>query len=236
MGVMGPLPDYLGHDAEYRRRRALGRKGWDEEASFRQTIAAMEAFWEAPVPLVASGQPTMIELGCGAGDLSLYFASHGFQVTGIDIAPFAIEWAREKAAKRGMTAAFLVADLTRELDFPPPPADLVLDGHCLHCIIGDDRQVFLRNARRCLGPGGIFHVNSMCGTPHAPNGRNFDPISRCIVQSDIAQRYFGMADSILQELADAGFKILRHAVIPAQYEGDEDCLLADVTLEPTARR
>src|SRR5438045_2691204 len=129
--AMKVATDYLGHDAEFRRRRALGRKGWDDDASFRQTIAAMESFWGVPVPLVESSQPRLIELGCGAGDLALYFACHGFQVTGFDIAPFAIEWAREKAASREVPATFAVADLTRDLDIAPPPADIVLDGHCL---------------------------------------------------------------------------------------------------------
>ena len=68
----------------------------------------------------------------------------------MDIAPFAIEWAREKALARGVAATFVVADLARELERVPAEADVVLDGHCLHCIIGEDRRVFLRNARRCL--------------------------------------------------------------------------------------
>jgi 2-polyprenyl-3-methyl-5-hydroxy-6-metoxy-1,4-benzoquinol methylase len=228
---MAAATDYLSHDAEYRRRRSMGRQGWDEEGSFRQTLAAMEAFWGGPVPRVKSDVPTLIEFGCGAGDLAIYFASHKFNTLGIDIAPFAIEWAREKAASRGVAATFMVADLARELESPPPAADVVLDGHCLHCIIGKDRRVFLRNAHRCVRPGGLFHVNTMCGTPHGANAAGFDPRSGCIIHQGVARRYFGTAESILEELAEAGFRVAGHRVLAARHDGDEDCLLVDARRE-----
>jgi SAM-dependent methyltransferase len=217
--------DYIGHDAVYRQRRAEGRKGWDDEASIPQTLAAMESVL-ADVPWPQS--PTMIELGCGAGDLSLYFAAKGFRVVGLDIAPFAIAWAREKAAQAGLNATFITADLTRDLDPLPAPADLVLDGHCLHCIIGADRQVFLRHARRCLKPGGLFHVNTMCGDPAPPVDKGFDPVSRNVIHKGIARRYLGKADDIVAEVIQAGFRVERQRVIPAQYVGDMDCLLLNV--------
>jgi SAM-dependent methyltransferase len=217
--------DYIGHDAIYRQRRAEGRKGWDDEASFQQTLGAIESVM-ADVPSPKS--PTMIELGCGAGDLTLYFAAKGFRVTDLDIAPYAIEWAREKAAQAGIDATFLMADLTRDLDPLPEPADLVLDGHCLHCIIGVDRTVFLRNARHCLKVGGLFHVNTMCGDPAPPVDKGFDPSSRNVISNGVARRYLGKPESIVAEVLEAGFRVERQRVIPAQYVGDMDCLLLNV--------
>jgi cyclopropane fatty-acyl-phospholipid synthase-like methyltransferase len=217
--------DYLGHDAVYRRLRAQGRNGWDEEASLQQTLAAMESVL-SDVPMPKS--PTMIELGCGAGDLSLYFATKGFRVMGLDIAPYAVEWAREKAAQAGIAATFTVADVTRDLDPLPEPADFVLDGHCLHCIIGVDRKVFLRNARRCLKSGGLFHINTMCGDPAPPVDKGFDPVSRNVISQGVARRYLGKPESIVAEVLEAGFRIERQRVIPTQYVGDMDCLMLNV--------
>lgn len=219
---MALVTNYLGHDAEFARRRAMGRKGWDDEASYQQTINCLESFLSG---VTFPGDPTLIELGCGAGDLSLWFATRGFRVIGVDISPLAIQWAQEKASKLPVNASFRVGDLTRDVDPLPPPADLVLDGHCLHCIIGPDRQIFLQNARRCLKPEGVLHINTMCGDPHPPNDRGYDPVSRCIVIGGVAMRYFGTAQSIQQELIQAGFEIIEDRVVPAQYPGDEDCLL-----------
>ena len=228
MVFMKPAPNYLGHDAEYRPRRAQGQNGWDNEQSFRQSIAAIDSFLSG---LSFPPAPNLIEFGCHAGDLSLHFAARGFRIIGFDISPYAIEWARQKASGQSVNASFLIADLTRDLDPLPTPADVVLDGHCLHCIIGPDRRTFLGNARRCLKPGGVFHVNSMCGHPHPPHDHNFDPDSRCVVSHGVALRYFGTAESILEEVTQAGFHIDRQCLIPAQNADDEDCLLINARVK-----
>jgi SAM-dependent methyltransferase len=219
---MNVQPDYLFHDDEYRRRRARGRGGWDDGPSLAETLDRVDSFLDG---LLLPPFPRLIEFGCGAGDISLHLAARGFIVTGFDIAPYAIEWAREKAVAAGIMAEFFVADLTRDFNPLPAPADVVVDGHCLHCIIGPDRTAFLRNVRRCLKPTGIFHVNTMCGTPHPPHDKSFDPVSRCVITNGIAQRYFGTPDGIADELTEAGFFIARRLMTPSQYIGDEDCLM-----------
>jgi SAM-dependent methyltransferase len=219
--------DYPSHDAEYRRRRQRGLPGWDDATSLQQTLTCFDDFLsDAHLPPAAA----MLEFGCGAGDLMLYWARRGFRVAGIDISPFAIDWAREKAAAAGIHADFFVADLSQDLHLPLDPVDFILDGHCLHCVIGPDRPTFFRNALRCVKPGGLLHINSMCNDPHPVNLRtpsDFDPVHRCIMHNGIARRYFGRAPDILAEITAAGFCLEKHTVIPAQYEGDEDCLLAN---------
>jgi predicted TPR repeat methyltransferase len=41
---------------------------------------------------------TVLDVGCGTGELCLYLASRGYRAVGVDIVPFAVEKAREKAA------------------------------------------------------------------------------------------------------------------------------------------
>jgi len=217
---------YLGHDAEYRRRREQGRSGWDEEKSLRQTLAGMEEFLgDARL----GPRARILELGCGAGNLMLHWAALGHEVAGVDISRYAVEWGREQAAARGLQAAFFVADVTQELEVPVEPADLVLDGHCLHCIIGKDRRMFFDNARKYLKPGGLLHINTMCGDPHHvfAEPAHFDAVHRCVVCNGIATRYFGKSAELLREVAEGGFEIMKWRVNPAEYEGDEDCLLVN---------
>jgi 2-polyprenyl-3-methyl-5-hydroxy-6-metoxy-1,4-benzoquinol methylase len=47
-----------------------------------------------------------LEIGCGEGELSIRLASMGFDVTGCDIAPEAIEEARMRASRAGRTIDF----------------------------------------------------------------------------------------------------------------------------------
>lgn len=215
--------DYLAHDAEYRRRRAAGYPGWDTEADLQRVLARLDACL-ADVPVFPG--VTLLELGCGAGDVTLHLAAKGWRAFGIDIAPFAVAWAQEKATARGSDATFFTADVTKPLSLPIPPADLVLDGHCLHCLIGADRAAFLANAYRALRPGGLLHVDTMCGEPKtAALQACYDPRTRCCVAGDVAFRYLGSPDAIEREVKDAGFGVVRSSVVVGEGDDEEDCLL-----------
>ncbi|WP_280464961.1 class I SAM-dependent methyltransferase, partial [Nocardia brasiliensis] len=73
--------------------------------------------WEIdrPQPLLVeferSGRVTgdVLDIGCGPGDTAIYLAGLGYQVTGLDFAPTAIEKARARAAERAVAVAFAVA-------------------------------------------------------------------------------------------------------------------------------
>ncbi|HEX7701155.1 MAG TPA: class I SAM-dependent methyltransferase, partial [Kofleriaceae bacterium] len=107
----------------------------------------------------------------------------GFDVTGIDISPTAIAWATERAIPG---TRFVVGDVVAEI---PGAYDFVIDGHCLHCIIGDDRSRMLANVRGALVPGGSLFVATMCGEITLPKLRAcFDPITRCQVVDGVAYR------------------------------------------------
>ncbi len=54
----------------------------------------------------------IIEFGCGAGRDSVFFSSHGHDVTGIDASTEAVSRCRELTARLGLTAEFVVASVT----------------------------------------------------------------------------------------------------------------------------
>lgn len=208
--TMSLKTNYIGHDARYKRRKAEGKTGWNDEkdwSEWRTEILALIASDGFP----KSGK--VLELGCGAGDVSLLFAERGYQVTGIDIAPSAIEWAREKSLKANIKAEFIEGDVRNLRRWEDGVFDIVVDGHCLHCIIGDDRTEMLKEAYRVLRPGGLFYVSSMCGDPKEPEVLSmYDPESRCTIHGGVAGRYFGRAEDIIKEIEKAGFKVKRHEV------------------------
>ena len=105
----------------------------------------------------------------------------------------------------------------------------MIEGQCLHCIIGEDRRSVLSETRRILRRGGIFHVASMCGDPTDPDMlRHFDPVSRCLISKNVALRYLGTADSIEKEIIAAGFTIIHQRVLPHRHAKELDLLLMDV--------
>lgn len=99
-------PDYSSHDAIYRRLKADGGVGWGCETE----VAAMfgQVLPWLPPP---TSRADLLELGCGAGNLSLLLAAHGYRVTGVDIAPTAIEWALERAEAAAVAVEFRLANV-----------------------------------------------------------------------------------------------------------------------------
>lgn len=73
----------------------------------------MKGFTDAFDDLVRSTghQGRALEIGCGEGELSIRLARAGFEVTGCDIAPEAIDEARSRAARGGVEIDFRVLDI-----------------------------------------------------------------------------------------------------------------------------
>lgn len=98
---------------------------------------------------------TAIDLGCGAGQNSIWLAEIGWTVTGVDIAPSAISQAVSAAARAGVDAEFLVADLS---DWRPNGTfDFVISTYALPPR-GPGRTHALTCAADAVAPGGTLLV------------------------------------------------------------------------------
>lgn len=121
--------------------------------------------WNNPTPpellieLVDSGRVKpcrAIDLGCGAGNYSIYLARRGFEVTGVDCSATAIKIAKQNAAREGVTCNFLVADVVEELDEVKETWDFAYDWGLLHHILPPQRQKYIDNVHRLLNPGAKY--------------------------------------------------------------------------------
>lgn len=210
--------NYAGHEATYRKlRRDPARKGWNSPEQETRLLGLLDAMFQWPgVP--ASGR--LLELGCGAGTMSIHLAARGWEVHGVDIAPTAIEWAIQNAASAGVSASFAVGDVLALDTLADGQFDVVLDGHCLHCIVGPDRRRFYDEAFRVLKPGGKLLLSMMCGEVPPCMRDEFDEASRCLITDGVAGRYIGLPADLLAEPAGSGFVVERSAIEPALDERD----------------
>jgi len=112
-----------------------------------------------------------LEIGAGTGTNARWLAERGFDVLGVDIAPRAVEIAREK---HGAKCRFEAADF---LASPPGgPFAFVFDRGCFHCFdTADERARFAANVARALAPGGVWL--SLIGSTEGPP-RDFGPPRR----------------------------------------------------------
>lgn len=95
-----------------------------------------------------------LDLGCGTGTDTIYLATHGWEVTGIDIVPRALALARRAAAEAGAEARFVHGDVTRVTTLGVGQGyDLILDFGCLHTLPDDRRDTYVHAVSQVAGPG-----------------------------------------------------------------------------------
>ncbi len=91
--------------------------------------------------------------------------------------------------------------------------DIVFDGSCLHCIIGEDLALCLAEVRRILRPNGVFIVSTMCGLPRSGEAKaRFDSRVERLLEKGTPYRTLKPLAYLLQELTGAGFRVESHAV------------------------
>ena len=98
-----------------------------------------------------------LDICCEAGTNAIYLAKKGFQVTGMDISPKAIEIAKEKARKANAKTQFRVQNFLN-LPFKDEEFDFVFDMGCFHHVKVKDRGTFINGVHRVLKKGGSYFM------------------------------------------------------------------------------
>jgi len=102
----------------------------------------------------ASAGQTLLDIGCGTGHWSLFFAGMGYQVKGVDIAPEMIEVARSKVPE----CSFQVADVY-DLPFDDGAFDVVAAMATLEFL--PDSAAAVGEMVRCTRRGGYLLVGTL---------------------------------------------------------------------------
>jgi SAM-dependent methyltransferase len=110
----------------------------DERAAFLDRLLVAEA-------------RSMLEIGAGTGQDSVFFADAGLTVTAVDLSPEMVRRCQDK----GLSAA--VRDV-KHLNFPPESFDAVYTLNCLLHVPNEDLPEALSAIRAVLRPGGLLFV------------------------------------------------------------------------------
>lgn len=100
---------------------------------------------------------TILDLGCGYGDLLIDLVKRGVQGNffGVDVSPGMITSAQAAAAKENVPIHFQVGS-GADLPFPDNHFDLVITKYSLHCM--EDIPQALIEIKRVLKPSGTFFI------------------------------------------------------------------------------
>lgn len=115
---------------------------------------------------------TVLDVGCGSGDLAVALAQRGLTVLGIDIVDAAIERARAKADALPPEVAgrleFQVADALRP-SLLRRPFGAVVDSAFFHVLEAEQRDRFVDELARALAPGGRYYLLAFAVEFDVPN-------------------------------------------------------------------
>ena len=127
---------------------------------------------------------SVLDAGCGTGDISLFLAGRGCTVTGIDYLDEPIRRAKLKAADRGATMTFLVQDATKLTEWNEQ-FDNTVDSGLFHVFSDDDRRKYVAGLAHVLKPGG--RVFLMCFSAEEPGTQGPRRISEQELRDAFAQ-------------------------------------------------
>lgn len=184
--------------------------------------------WRRRAVALAAIDPTsdVVDVACGTGDLSEAFAAAGARsVIGIDYTPQMLEVAREKAKRRGGTAAaveYREGDATR-LDLPDASCDVVSIAFGIRNVAAP--RAAMAEFHRILRPGGRLVIlefsepeNRLIRAGHRLYTRHVMPRTAALVAGDRAGAYrylprsvetFLGAGELAEAARDAGFADVR---------------------------
>lgn len=133
-------------------KRAPHLYAWEKDYRMRGSL------WRGPFlgfdfsQIISSGSK-VLELGCGDGKTLAMLVSAGFNVTGIDVSPSAINLARKKVG--GKKARLFVGDVCN-LPFSPNSFDAVVAVHVLDHLTAKERRKAAAECRRVLKKNGLL--------------------------------------------------------------------------------
>jgi SAM-dependent methyltransferase len=96
-----------------------------------------------------------IDLGSGTASNAIYLAQHGFDVTGVDFSPAAIELGRSRAREAGVEVTFIEDDLTN-LQRVSGTFDLLVDYGTLDDLPPTHRDLYMKNVLPLSHQGSLF--------------------------------------------------------------------------------
>lgn len=97
----------------------------------------------------------LLDVGCGIGQDSIYFAQKGLNVIAIDQSEFGLDISKKSALENGLNIEFKVMDISK-LNFDQDKFDAVYAHLSLHYFDSEKTKQIFRKIHKILKPTGVF--------------------------------------------------------------------------------
>lgn len=103
------------------------------------------------------GHKKLLDLGCGLGRNSVYFAQKGFEVTALDISEYAISYTKKQAELNGVTIDTLLGDFT-QMNIPEGTFDCIVCYNVVFQQNTENFRKFVEKLKKVLKEDGELYI------------------------------------------------------------------------------
>ncbi|MBC7871394.1 MAG: class I SAM-dependent methyltransferase, partial [Chitinophagaceae bacterium] len=134
------------------------------DQSWETIYKKAECVWGIkPDPLLSDqsllpSQGKVLDLGMGEGRNALFLAMNGYDVTGVDIAPSAVEKCLERAKSMGVTLVAKVSNLM-DIEIEPNNYTLIISTMTLQFLKKSEADTVITRIKQGLQPGGMVYLS-----------------------------------------------------------------------------
>ncbi|MBI3270428.1 MAG: class I SAM-dependent methyltransferase [Planctomycetes bacterium] len=140
------------HDIDWNERYETRDTPWDSGEASRELARILDAGLVRPC--------RAFEVGCGTGTNAVELARRGFEVTGVDVSPLAVEQARHRVEEAKARVTLAVADIVEPGVLggvvPAGPYEFVFDRGVYHHLRRVALFGFLKALERLTSPGALY--------------------------------------------------------------------------------
>ncbi|MEO0337000.1 MAG: class I SAM-dependent methyltransferase [Pseudomonadota bacterium] len=155
---------------------------------------------------------SVLEVGCGGGDFTLRYSQQSFSHVAFEFSDVAVEMARSKP--NPYQIRFRQADALDESAYSDSPFDFVVAKDVLHCLLREDRKVFLKNLKGALSDRGLILLTTHAGLPK--NQEVLKLIDLTTRENHLSTRVYLEQERIEAEFAKVGLEPLEIECLAGQ--------------------
>lgn len=146
----------------------------------------------------------LLDVACGSGQLALWAARDGVEVTGVDIAPNLVQRAQARAQAEGLNARFLEGD-AEALPFENGSFDVVTS--LIGAMFAPRPELVAQELLRVCSPGGTIAMGNW--TPEGFVGQMFRTFAKFIAPSGMPAPVLWGDEKVVRERLGSGVSDLR---------------------------
>ena len=159
---------------------------------------------------------TLLDLGCGDGRDSVFFAKRGYKVTAADVSQIALQIVQKKIQEEKITNIKIIEQDLQNLQFPENSFDVIYAHLSLHYFLDEQTEQIFKMLYQTLKLDGFLFIKCK-STEDEEYGKGKEVEKNVFVREENYVRHFFDEEYMKKKLSN--FKIIKIEKTKGTYEG-----------------